>query len=158
MLTSSLSLPSNATDKPHFLKERIIESFIFLNLDRAYLTNPLCHKDSPLKTPKILWYRTCVFVNFYFFLTTIAGFSEYKPMGLFSGRLILGVKNKLRNAWAYFRGSYIPRGRGGLFSGFYGIRTNNPSFETKDLRKTIMKRPKLRNKYLRERTNKPKSL
>ena len=35
-------------------------------------------------------------------------------MGLFSGRLILGVKNNLRNAWAYFPG-------GGLFSGFYDI-------------------------------------
>ena len=57
-----------------------------------------------------------------------------------------------------FSGVLYTEGEGGLFSGFYGIRTNNPSFETKDLRKTIMKRPKLRNKYLRERTNKPKSL
>ena len=31
---------------------------------------------------------------------------------------MLGVKNKLRNAWAYFRwGLYT----GGLFSGFYGM-------------------------------------
>ena len=60
-----------------------------------------------------------MFVNFYFLFTAIAGFSEYKPMGLFwdggkgGEELILGIKNKLRNAWAYFRG--------GLFSGFYGI-------------------------------------
>ena len=37
------------------------------------------------KTLKMLWYRKCVFTNFYFLFTTIAGFSEYKPMDLFSG-------------------------------------------------------------------------
>ena len=60
-----------------------------------------------------------MFVNFYFLLTAIAGFSEYKPMGLFSGGvgLILGVKNKLRNAWAYFRGG-LYRGGGAYFQGF----------------------------------------
>ena len=35
MLTSSFSLLSNATDKPRFLKERIMESFIFPTLDHA---------------------------------------------------------------------------------------------------------------------------
>ena len=65
--------------------------------------------DTYRKTPKILWYRTCVFVNFYFLFTTIAGFSEYKPIDLFSGGwgLLLGVKSKLRNAWAYFREAYF---------------------------------------------------
>ena len=38
-------------------------------------------------------------------------FSKYKPMGLYSGGLIIGVKNKLRNWWAYFLG-------GGLILGF----------------------------------------
>ena len=33
-----------------------------------------------------------VFPNFYFLFTTIVGFSEYKPMGLFSWELILRVK------------------------------------------------------------------
>ena len=39
MLISSFSLPSNATDKPHFLKERIMESFIFPTLDHASPTH-----------------------------------------------------------------------------------------------------------------------
>ena len=38
------------------------------------------------------------------------------------------------------------------------IRANNSNFVTKNLRKAIMKRSKLRNKYLRERTNEAKSL
>ena len=38
------------------------------------------------------------------------------------------------------------------------IRANNSNFVTKSLSKAIMKRSKLRNKYLRERTNKAKSL
>ena len=38
------------------------------------------------------------------------------------------------------------------------IQANNSNFVTKNLRKTIMKRSKLRNKYFRERTNKAKSL
>ena len=38
------------------------------------------------------------------------------------------------------------------------IRANNSNFVTKNLRKAIMKRLKLRNKYLRERTNEMKSL
>ena len=38
------------------------------------------------------------------------------------------------------------------------IRANNANFVTKNFRKTIMKRLKLRKKYLRERTNEPKSL
>ena len=38
------------------------------------------------------------------------------------------------------------------------IRANNSNFVTKSLRKAIMKRSKLRNKYLRERTNEAKSL
>ena len=59
--------------------------------------------DTYRKTPKILWYRTCVFVNFYFLFTRIAGISVYKPMGLFLERLIIGVKNKLRNVWVCFR-------------------------------------------------------
>ena len=37
-------------------------------------------------------------------------------------------------------------------------KANNFNFETKNLRKAIMKRSKLRNKYLREETNKTKSL
>ena len=37
-------------------------------------------------------------------------------------------------------------------------RANNSNFVTKNLRKAIMKRSKLRNKYLRERTNEAKSL
>ena len=36
--------------------------------------------DTYRKTAKILWYRTS-----FFFFTSIAWFSEYKPMGLFSG-------------------------------------------------------------------------
>ena len=38
------------------------------------------------------------------------------------------------------------------------IRANNSNFVTKNLRKTIRKRSKLRNKYLRERMNEAKSL
>ena len=38
------------------------------------------------------------------------------------------------------------------------IRANNSNFATKNLRETIMKRLNLRNKYLRERTDEPKSL
>ena len=38
------------------------------------------------------------------------------------------------------------------------IRANNSKFITKNLRKAIMKRSKLRNRYLRERTNEAKSL
>ena len=38
------------------------------------------------------------------------------------------------------------------------IRANNSNFVTKNLRKAIMKRSKLRKKYLRERTNKAKSI
>ena len=71
------------------------------------------------KTPKILLYRACVFVNFCFLFTTTAGFSECKPMGLFSVELILEVKNKFTNAWAYFLGGAYIRGWG-LFSAFYG--------------------------------------
>ena len=37
-------------------------------------------------------------------------------------------------------------------------KANDFNFETKNLRKAIMKRSKLRNKYLREETNKTKSL
>ena len=38
------------------------------------------------------------------------------------------------------------------------IRANNSNFVTKSLRQAIMKRSKLRNKYLRERTNEAKNL
>ena len=38
------------------------------------------------------------------------------------------------------------------------IQANNFNFVTKNLRKTIMKNSKLRNKYLRERKNEVKSL
>ena len=38
------------------------------------------------------------------------------------------------------------------------VRANNSNFVTKNIRKAIMKRSKLRNKYLRERTNETKSL
>ena len=38
------------------------------------------------------------------------------------------------------------------------IRANNSNFVTKNLRKAILKRSKLRSKYLRERTNEAKSL
>ena len=38
------------------------------------------------------------------------------------------------------------------------IRANNSNFVTKSLRKAIMKRSKLRNKYLRERKQENKSL
>ena len=37
-------------------------------------------------------------------------------------------------------------------------QANNSNFLTKNLRKAIMKRSKLRNKYLRERTNEAKSV
>ena len=49
-------------------------------------------------------------------------------MGLFSGGFILGVKNKLRNAWAYSYfgvcvcvcgGEGVGGGGGGVFSVFY---------------------------------------
>ena len=59
-----------------------------------------------------------MFVNFSFLFTTISRFSEYKPWTYFSGGggreggrgLIFGVKIKLRNAWAYFRGNLYTGG------------------------------------------------
>ena len=38
------------------------------------------------------------------------------------------------------------------------MRANNSNFVSKNLRKAIMKRPKFRNKYLREGANEAKSL
>ena len=64
------------------------------------------------------YYDTNVFVNFSFLFTTISRFSEYNPWTYFSGGggreggrgLIFGVKIKLRNAWAYFRGNLYTGG------------------------------------------------
>ena len=41
-------------------------------------------------------------------------------MGLFSGELILGVKNKFRNVWAYFLRGLYTRGGGGE-TNFWGL-------------------------------------
>ena len=57
-------------------------------------------------------------LTFIYFLPQLQGFPNISPWGYFrgGGGLILGVKNKLRNAWAYFRGrAYI---RGAYFRGF----------------------------------------
>ena len=115
MLTSSFSLPSNATDKPHFLKERIMESFIFPTLDHASPTHFVIRtlRLKPRNYYDIEHVRLLTFISF---SSQLRGFSEYKPMDLFSRGLILGVKNKLRND-----GLIFGDGKGVLFLGFYGI-------------------------------------
>ena len=75
--------------------------------------------DTYRKRPKTLLYRICVFVNFYFLFTTIAGFSEHKPMGLFlrrRGGTYTQSKKQIKKCMGLFFRDGL--NTGGYFRGF----------------------------------------